>query len=319
LVINRFVPLTMKSPPSRRAIGDVLLTLSIARLYGHHAHFSGTARQAVADGYSAVDAAFTALLRNAGLKQPRNHKHKLDLVRETFPNVFDAVTIENGSAVTHIPGTDWDSLEAFYREWLASRYERFEMGAAVSSSRVREALNVVGAAIRYIAADTGISSEELEARVSTHAYGFDFSEVSASVGDAHERLFAEAEAVGDVHGSRLGMKMAATTNYCDLDVMAGDSLTRAIIRDDKAIAEEAARIYHAFVGLIEQIQAKRLDAISGGKPHDKCNVAEINQSPDFMLSMKARYHGGTTVEMGARWFGRITSALAKSLKKLVGG
>jgi hypothetical protein len=54
--------------------GDVVLTLSLARLYGHHANFAGTPRQAIADGYSAVDAVCTALLRQAGLKQPKNHK-----------------------------------------------------------------------------------------------------------------------------------------------------------------------------------------------------------------------------------------------------
>lgn len=299
--------------------GDVVLTLSLARLYGHHAHFSGTPRQAIADGYSAVDAAFTALLRNAGIKQPRNHKHKLDLVRSTFPTVFDAATIQHGNAVTHIPGTDWESLEDFYNEWLASRYDHFEMSAAVASSRVREALNVVGAAIRWVAAEAGLPTEELEAQVSTRAYGFDFSEVSASVGGAHDRLFAEAEAEGDAGGSKLGMKLAATTNYCDLDVMASDALTQGIVRDDREIAEEAARVYHAFVELIDRVQAKRLDVISGGKPYGKCTVAEINQAPDFMFSMKARYHGGTTAEIGARWFGRVTKTLGNALNALFGG
>lgn len=46
-------------------------------------------------------------------------------------------------------------------------------------------------------------------------------------------------------------------------------------------------------------------------------IGEINQAPDFMFSLKARYHGGTTVEMGARWFGRITKSIAEVLKKLI--
>jgi hypothetical protein len=296
--------------------GDVVVTLSLARLYGHHANFAGTPRQAIADGYSAVDATFTALLRQDGVKQPRNHKHKLDLARKHYPRVFDALVIKQGSATLHIPGTDWDSLEEYYREWLASRYGKFEMSAAMASSRVREALNVVGAAIRHIAAKENMTSDDLETLVSTTAFGFDFSEVAVSVGDAHDRLFAAAEAAGEEHGSRLGTKLAAATNYCELDVMAGDQLTQSIIRDDKEIAEEAARVYHAFVDLIERIQAKRLDAISEGKPLEKCSVSEINLSPDFMLSLKARYHGGTTVEMGVRWFGRLGKKLAEALKKL---
>ena len=72
-------------------------------------------------------------------------------------------------------------------------------------------------------------------------------------------------------------------------------------------------------GLIDRIQTKRLDAISGGKPYEKCTIAEINQAPDFMFSIKARYHGGTTVEMGARWFGQITKCLANKLNAFMGG
>ena len=37
---------------------DVLFKLSIAKQYAQHADFAGTPRQAVADGYSAVDAVF---------------------------------------------------------------------------------------------------------------------------------------------------------------------------------------------------------------------------------------------------------------------
>jgi len=49
--------------------GDVVLTLSLARLYGHHANFAGTPRQAIADGYSAVD----AVLSNRRLCDDRTH------------------------------------------------------------------------------------------------------------------------------------------------------------------------------------------------------------------------------------------------------
>ena len=148
---------------------EVVLSLSLARLYGSHANFAGTPRQAIADGYSAIDAAFTALLRQAKLRQPRNHKHKLDLVKDNFPGVFDAATVKTQTGTLHIPGTNWQSLEDYYKEWLASRYEDFKMGSAVASSRVREALNVVNAAIRHVAAGVGIAEEEFERRVATRA------------------------------------------------------------------------------------------------------------------------------------------------------
>jgi hypothetical protein len=296
--------------------GDVLLTLSLAKLYGHHANFAGTPRQAIADGYSAVDAVFTALLRQGGHKQSKNHKHKLDLVREHFPNVFDALVITSGNATVHMPGTDWDSLEEYYGEWLASRYDNFEMSAAMASSRIREALNVINAAIRHIAKKEGMAADDLEKIVSSKSFGFDFLAVAVSVGDAHDRLFAAAETVGEERGSKLGTKFAATTNYSELDVMTGDELTQGIIRDDKEIAEEAARIYHAFVDLIDRIQEKRLHVISGGKDPSKYTPDEIAKAPDFMFSMKVRYHGGTALELGTRWFGRLTKGLTEVLKKI---
>jgi hypothetical protein len=47
---------------------------------------------------------------------------------------------------------------------------------------------------------------------------------------------------------------------------------------------------------------KRLDILSGGKPHNECSLPELMGSPDFMLSMKARYHGGSLVEMALGLF-----------------
>jgi hypothetical protein len=291
--------------------GDILLTLSLAQQYGYHANFAGTPRQAIADGYSCVDAVFTALLKHKGLKQPRNHKAKLDLVQEHFPNIFDAVTIADENSTLHIPGTDWDSIEAYYREWLSSRYDAFEMSAALLSSRVREALNILKAAIRHIAKEEGVPSDDLDTIVSKRAQGFDSSQVQMAVGDAHDRLFSEAEDGG------LGVKMAAATNYCELDIMAGDELTQSIIRDDAEIANEAARVYHSFVELVEKMQEKRLAKIAGGKPLEQCTPAEISKAPDFMFSMKARYHGGTPLEMAARMFGRLTKDISELLEKII--
>lgn len=98
--------------------------------------------------------------------------------------------------------------------------------------------------------------------------------------------------------------------------MTGDDLTQTIIRDDKEIAEEAARVHHAFADLMDRIREKRLHVISGGKEPGKCTPGEIAKAPDFMFSMKARYHGGTAHELGVRWFGGLTKALAETLKKV---
>jgi hypothetical protein len=298
---------------------DVLLTLSLAKLYAHHANFAGTPRQAIADGYSAVDAVLTALLKHDRKPQPRNHKMKFEQAREHFPDAFAAESTVNGGSAYFAPGADWDSLASYYAEWLNSRYGAFTIGAAAAANRVRETHTVVSASIRFIARLEDMDADELEKLISERAFGFDFSEVSAAVGEAHDLLFQEAEIAGEMHGSKLGVKLAATTNYCDLDVTAGDELTQTILREDKEIAADAAMVYHKFVELAEKIQAKRLERISGGKPLDKCTTEEMMNSPDFMLGLKARYHGGTMLELGARWFGvraipASVTALLKSKK-----
>lgn len=289
---------------------DVLFKLSIAKQYVQHADFAGTPRQAIADGYSAIDAVFSALLIHLGIKPPRNHKQKLDLVRKNFPNVIDPERICYGNSTTFYPGTHWTSVESFYGEWLASRYDNLTMSAGQATARVHEAHAVISGAIRFLARERGVDSFfDLETTVAQLAFGYEFSEISTAVGEAHEHLFQEAEVYGEMHGAKLGTKLAATTNFCSLDLMSGDDITRSILKDDIEVATEAAKLYHQFIQLVDMIDNKRLAQISGGKSFYNCTKDEQNNSPDFMLAMKARYHGSTMKETAERWakaFARLT-------------
>ena len=280
---------------------DVLLRLAIAKQYAHHANFAGTPREAIADGYSAVDAMLSALLVHNGQEPPRNHKQKFEEARKLFPKAFASESVQRGNAWSFAPGADWAILEEYYKEWLASRYDKFDMDPGVASSRVREAHAVVSSGIRFLAKKENVDADELDSLACERAFGLQFSETSAAVSDAHDLLFQEAEEQGDMHGSKLGTKLAATTNYCDLDLTAGDALTQKIILEDKEVAEDAARVYHLYVQLVDKIQAKRLELISGGKPPEQCTPEEIIDTFDFMLSLKARYHGGTIPLFGVPW------------------
>jgi hypothetical protein len=288
---------------------DVLLKLSLARQYLHHANFAGTPRQAIADGYSAVDAVLSALLIHDGIDPPRNHKAKFDLARRNCPDALAAEVITRKTSSSYSPGADWDSLEEFYKEWLASRYDPFEMDAATASARVREAGTASSAAIRFLAKAEGIDSRQLAKTVCELAFGYEFSQASIAVGEAHEYLFNEAERLGG-----LGVKFASTTNYCALDIITGDELTQAIICEDEEIARDAAALYHSFIELVEKIDERRLHRISGGKPSPKCSREERNNAPDFMLSLRARYHGGTIEQLGERW-GKVLGAGMAAISK----
>jgi hypothetical protein len=289
---------------------DILLQLALAKQYAHHARFAGTPRQAVADGYSAVDAMLSALLLYAGQEPPRNHKVKFDTACNSFPNAFAAESVQNGNSWTFSPGADWKSLEGYYKEWLSSRYEKFEMDPGVASGRVREANAVVNSGIRFLAKADKMEADALDEAASVRAFGYKYSETSNAVGDVHDLLFDQAERYGEEHGSRLGTKLAATTNFCDLDLTAGDELTQKIILEDLQIAEDAARVYHLFVQLVDKIQEKRLERICEGRPIENCTPEQIIDTTDFMVGLKARYHGGTIPLVGVPWSQALKGVLS---------
>lgn len=295
---------------------EILLQLALAKQYAHHARFAGTPRQAVADGYSAVDAMVSALLIYDGQEPPKNHKLKFENARKAFPNAFAAESIQRGNGWTYSPGADWTSLEAFYKEWLVSRYEKFDMDPGVAACRAREANTAVNSGIRFLAKQEKIDSDELDEIACIRAFGFKFSETSIAVGNVHDLMFQQAEQYGEEHGSRLGSKLAATTNSCDLDIVAGDELTQKIVLEDLEIAEDAARVYHLFVQLVEKIQEKRLERICEGRPVENCTPEQVIDTTDFMLALKARYHGGTIPIVGVPWSQALKGVLSSVLHVL---
>jgi hypothetical protein len=154
-----------------------------------------------------------------------------------------ATVTRRKNSTSFSPGGDWASIESYYRQWLESRYSRFDIPPAEASSHVAETHQFINAAMRVIARKMKIAVRELDERVSEQAFGFEFSQLSRAVGMMHDRLFSDAEQLGEMYGSKLGTKLASTTNYCELDIIAGDTLTQSIIEEDEEIAMEGARVY----------------------------------------------------------------------------
>jgi|SRR6185312_6435183 len=161
-----------------------------------------------------------------------------------------------------------------------------------------------------------MDAEALDEAASVRAFGYKYSETSIAVGDIHDILFNEAERFGEEYGSRLGTKLAATTNYCDLDLVSGDLLTQRIILEDKEIAVDAAQLYHSFVVLVDKIQEKRLERICEGRPIENCTPEQVIDTTDFMLSLKARYHGGTFPLFGVPWSQLLKGVLSNVSRTL---
>lgn len=293
---------------------NVLEKLAIAEQFSHNAQFAGVARQAVADGYSSIDALFSALLVNAGEEPPRNHKRKLDRVRELAPGIFDTREERSGNSFTYLGGIAWDEIEGFYREWLQSRYETFEMSAGTARLRVTTVLSANHFVIRWLADFHGEDWFELLAAIGRATYGYYDSSIAESLSRAHDRLFAEAEALGERVGRKLGIKMASTTNFCGADIIAGDHITRRLIEQDQEIADHAADVYVSFCRLMERVRTKRLEVIVADRPSIEHGPA-FDLATDFMLSMKVKYHGESLSQTGeaiarmmAQSFGRFDSA-----------
>ena len=291
---------------------DVLLSLAIATQFAHHASYAGAPRQAIADGYSAIDAVLSALLLSVPEEPPRNHKAKLIKAKQLFPKIFDEHVENTGSSgISFSGGVPWADIEEFYVQWLDARYAKFDVPANEARQRVMQANRVVDAAKRYIAGTEKVEFIEVDNAVRESAFGFGDSEHYQALSDAHDHLFQKAEELGERLGRKLGIKMADVTNFCDLDLVAGDQATVEIIKADKAIASECAAIYIRLCALTDDLRNKRCEKFAKDKGVDISDADVVNASPDFMFSLKFKYHGETTVHTAANLAALIGKAVGR--------
>lgn len=287
---------------------DVLNSLAIATQFAHHATYAGTQRQAIAEGYSAIDASLSGLLHNASKAPPRNHKAKLDQVKSLLPNVFAEYSEKLKNGGRWVAGVPWIEVEAFYGEWLRARYEKFDVEPSVARERVAQANRAVEAAIRHIATEHGMPVGDLTRQVNQRAFGFEDCALYEALSAAHDHLFDRAERLGEEAGSKLGTKMAAATNFSMLDLIASDELTRDIIKNDEEIAAECASLHVQLCSMIERLRDRRADLLSG---NGMDRNASVNESTNFMLALRFKYHGEKLSESGDN--------LGKTIAGLFGG
>jgi hypothetical protein len=288
---------------------DVLASAVLAKQYVHHAGFAGTARQIVAEGYSAVDAILSGLLLSRKIVPPRNHKSKLDRARTLFPNAFSSRVEPRGNSALYSAGVEWDRLESFYREWLAARYGDFTMSHNDAIQRFHDAGAAVARGIEALALEAGVTTEQFDRLVLEKAFGFEFSVADLAVGQIHEKRFAEAERLGEMYGSKLGTKLAETSNFCQLAIVSDDPMTQQILKEDQTIANECADLYEKAIRLVELIDKKRSTELATSHASDGSESFVHEHAPDFFLSIKFRFHGSKTSESARRFGSLIAEAL----------
>lgn len=290
----------------------ILVNVVLAKQYVHHAGFSGTVRQVVADGYSAVDAMLSALLLSKAIVPSRNHRTKLQRARKAFPTAFESRITRHGSGSTFAQGVEWDRIESFYQEWLDARYDNFEISHAAAVQRFMDAGAAVGRGIDVLASEAGLSSEEFDRIVLEKAFGYEFSAADEAVGRIDEIRFDQAERAGELYGSRLGTKFAETSNYCQFALVSDDPMTQRILKNDQEIAIRCAKLYEDAIAIVELIDQKRSVELVTEQPDSEDESFIHENAPDFFLAIKFRFHGSKTSESAKRW----SSLFARGLSSM---
>lgn len=103
---------------------------------------------------------------------------------------------------------------------------------------------------------------------------------------------------------RLGQIITNPSNFCEIRALTDDQVTKEILAHDREIGSTVAEFYRLFLELIDRILVTR---------HQE--GIELNETPNFMLSLRLRYHGQTVEEIAADWGKMIVEGLESIIKK----
>lgn len=259
------------------------------------AQSAGSSRFAVSDGYLALDNYFSAFLLEGGVDPTRNHRKKLDLVLVHLRGLLKAaLNIES-------------DLSEFYDFWQKVRYSSAIPTPDQACKFLRLSFRVMSAITGELARRDGRPVSELEDDLYTEVLGGRWQSFDEECSYIHEMWQQEAEIKGeDGYGSKLGNKMLNPSNFCEIRALADDPVTREILASDSSVGSRIAQFYQSFLSLIVQMQSAR---------HQQ--GVDANEIPNFMLSLRLRYHGQSMKEIAQDWT-KIIASVAGSLSKRKG-
>ena len=256
------------------------------------AQSAGSIRFAVADGYLAIDNYFSAILLENGIDPPRNHKQKFNLILSHFENLISEAEITQ------------NDLEKFYECWQKVRYSSTTPTPKETLNFVRLSYRVISTIMQEIARRYNKSSDELETELYVEILGSRWSSFEEECSHIHEMWQQEAEIQAEMgHGSKFGNKMLNPSNFCEIRDFVDDPVTRNILANDSKVGSAVAKFYQSFLDLVVLIQNTRYE-----------RGIDPNEIPNFMLSLRLRYHGQTMEEIAEDW-GKAIAKVPKSIKK----
>jgi uncharacterized protein (UPF0332 family) len=278
----------MKKEVKERLITGLIQYLS--------AQSSGSSRFAVDDGYLAIDNYFSAILLDEGIDPTRNHKQKIKLMFSHFGDLLQKAEITQ------------NDIEEFYDWWQKVRYSSTIPTPSKTLYFLRLCNRIISVTLRELASRYSKSYNELEEELYTEILGNRWSSFEEKISYIHEAWQSEAEILGEMGiGSKLGNKMLNPSNFCEILVLADDEITKEIIAKDTEFGSQVADFYQSFLKLVVYVQNARLE-----------QGVEPNETTNFMLSLRLRYHGQSMKEIAEDWAKMIAKALEslkKSLKK----
>ena len=251
------------------------------------AQSAGSSRSAVTDGYLAIDNYFSAILLDGGISPSWNHKKKLDLIFLHFWNLIGKAEITQSD------------LEKYYKCWQKVRYSSVIPTPKETLNFIRLSYRVISVIIKEIACRYDKSVEDLEEELYVEILGSRWSSFEEECNYIHEMWQHEAEIQGEMGiGSKLGNKALNLSNFCEINALADDNITKEIISKDSEFGSKVANFYQSFLKLVVYVQNARLE--KGIDPYEITN---------FMLSLRLRYHGHSIKEIADDWGKMIVKAL----------
>ena len=252
-----------------------------------NAQSAGSSKFTVSDSYLAIDNYFSALLIDCGIEPSRNHKQKLELILSKFGSLFDNAGISR------------EDLERYYDCWQKVRYSPEVPSPNDALNFLRLASRIISVITQEIAQRNGRRAKELEDELYKEILGSRWPSFEEECSRIHELWQHELEVQGEMgHGSKLGNKMLNPSNFSDIAVFSDDPVTKEIISEDSEVGAAIAKFYEHFMKLVVLIQNIRYDQ----------NV-DINDIPNFMLSLRLRYHGQSMEEITKDWVKLISQAI----------
>lgn len=255
---------------------DAFESLVLSQTYLQAAWASGSGRDAVALGYSAVDAAFSALIAELNRPVEKNHSKKINIVQGVYARVYrDSGTTEQG-------------VRDFYDKWQAVRYGTVVVTPKEGIHYLRLAGRIVDAIVGKIAQLTGQPAADIEEQVLEQVLGAKSSKIDEAVSEYHDHILwgAEVAAESSEGGSKMATKLLHSSNFCRVLVSAADPITQDIVVNSELVARTVTDFYGEFVRLVDTIQMARMS-----------KGLDMDNALNFSLFVRLGYYGMSATEV----------------------